>query len=95
MSTSLDTIIHSRHFCGQCNRWTVLCGHCGNNSCNGGYGMDGECPHCPEAYEVQDDDSKLMALPIGAPDPPSEQERVLIEAIFNPPKGKEDPQRNV
>jgi len=33
----------------------VLCGKCGNNCCNGGYGeVDGkECDACPSAYEMQ------------------------------------------
>lgn len=37
----------------------VLCGTCGNNCCNAGYGKgpDGEwgtCPDCPGAYDDQD-----------------------------------------
>jgi hypothetical protein len=32
----------------------VICGKCGNNCCNGGYGNDGKCDACPSAYEEQD-----------------------------------------
>jgi hypothetical protein len=42
--------------CEMCGRM-VVCGKCGNNCCNGGYGeMDHGivCDACPEAYEVQD-----------------------------------------
>ena len=42
--------------CSMCGRM-VICGKCGNNCCNGGYGTlpDGmKCNACPEAYEMQD-----------------------------------------
>jgi len=42
--------------CPMCGRM-VVCGKCGNNCCNGGYGKlpDGrECDACPSAYEMQD-----------------------------------------
>ncbi len=35
----------------------VICGKCGNNCCNGGYGTlpDGsKCDACPSAYDMQD-----------------------------------------
>lgn len=35
----------------------VICGKCGNNCCNGGYGelVDGsQCDACPSAYDKQD-----------------------------------------
>lgn len=39
--------------CQLCGR-TVICGVCGNNTCNGGYGeVDGEtCTACESAYEM-------------------------------------------
>jgi hypothetical protein len=40
--------------CGQ----MVVCGKCGNNCCNGGYGTlpDGKtCDACPSAYDMQDE----------------------------------------
>lgn len=45
---------HKWAICGGCGLM-VLCGRCGNNCCNGGYGtVDGEdCPDCPSAYEFQ------------------------------------------
>lgn len=35
-----------------CERDNVICGKCGNNTCNGGYGeINGEkCDQCPSAY---------------------------------------------
>ena len=40
-------------WCDLCEHEIVVCGKCGNNMCNGGYGMiDGvECDQCPSAYE--------------------------------------------
>lgn len=40
-------------YCPHCEREVVICGKCGNNSCNGGYGqIEGvECDQCPSAYE--------------------------------------------
>jgi hypothetical protein len=41
-------------YCDHCEREVVICGKCGNNSCNGGYGKlpDGTpCDQCPSAYE--------------------------------------------
>lgn len=43
--------------CEMCGRM-VVCGKCGNNSCNGGYGAlpDGsDCDACTFAYDMQDD----------------------------------------
>lgn len=39
----------------------IVCGKCGNNCCNGGYGVvDGkECPDCPSAYELQKEKDTL------------------------------------
>lgn len=47
------------HFWGTCEMCgpMVICGKCGNNSCNGGYGTlpDGsKCDACPSAYDMQD-----------------------------------------
>ena len=51
---------HKHAYCDHCERKIVLCGTCGNNTCNGGYGevMGPEpgttmpCPDCPSAYEL-------------------------------------------
>lgn len=53
--------IHRREYCDHCEEFIVLCGTCGNNCCNGGYGtVNGlepettiECPDCPSAYDIQ------------------------------------------
>lgn len=41
-----------RSYCSHCETDVVICGKCGNNTCNGGYGVvDGvECDQCPSAY---------------------------------------------
>jgi hypothetical protein len=42
-------IKHSWSFCSMCHCAMVLCGHCGNNCCNGGSGDN--CPdNCASAY---------------------------------------------
>lgn len=49
-------IEHSWAYCPVCCRPCVICGKCGNNACNGGYGTlpDGAvCDACPSAYETQ------------------------------------------
>jgi hypothetical protein len=40
-------------YCEHCQCPVVICGKCGNNTCNGGYGIvDGlPCDQCPSAYE--------------------------------------------
>ena len=40
-------------YCQQCEQDVIICGKCGNNTCNGGYGeVDGvQCDQCPQAYE--------------------------------------------
>lgn len=42
-----------RRYCTHCERDVVICGKCGNNSCNGGHGeVDGKtCDQCPSAYK--------------------------------------------
>lgn len=46
---------HHWETCAMCGPM-VVCGKCGNNCCNGGYGLiDGkECGACPSAYDKQD-----------------------------------------
>lgn len=41
-------------YCSLCEDDVVVCGKCGNNCCNGGYGeIDGvACDACPSAYEL-------------------------------------------
>lgn len=45
---------HHWEYCDHCEHDVVICGKCGNNTCNGGYGtVDGkECDACPSAYEL-------------------------------------------
>lgn len=45
---------HFWEYCDLCLHEVVICGKCGNNTCNGGYGIvDGkECDACPSAYEM-------------------------------------------
>lgn len=46
---------HRWDYCDLCEVEIVMCGKCGNNCCNGGYGeVDGKkCDACPSAYELQ------------------------------------------
>lgn len=39
-------------YCSHCEITVTICGKCGNNTCNGGYGkVDGkDCDQCPSAY---------------------------------------------
>ena len=49
---------HKIRYCTLCQTDRIVCGKCGNNCCNGGYGTlpDGtECDACPEAYKLQDE----------------------------------------
>jgi hypothetical protein len=51
-----------------------MCGKCGNNCCNGGYGTleDGStCDMCPSAYDLQDQGNEVtgMAEKFGEPVP--------------------------
>lgn len=41
-------------YCNMCRAFYVECPRCGNNTCNAGYGENGECPVCPEAYKVME-----------------------------------------
>lgn len=49
----LKTEKNTLSYCTLCERDMVLCGVCGNNTCNGGYGeVNGvDCKNCPSAYE--------------------------------------------
>ena len=40
-------------YCSHCEMETFICGKCGNNTCNGGYGEidNKKCDQCPSAYE--------------------------------------------
>jgi len=47
---------HHISFCDLCQTDIIICGKCGNNCCNGGYGTlpDGStCNLCPSAYAKQ------------------------------------------
>ncbi len=48
--------IHKWAYCAHCENTMVVCGSCGNNCCNAGYGqIDGvECKDCHAAYELQE-----------------------------------------
>lgn len=45
---------HYWDYCHLCEHDVVICGKCGNNTCNGGYGeINGEeCDACPSAYDL-------------------------------------------
>lgn len=46
---------HYWEYCMHCDCMMVICGTCGNNTCNAGYGTleDGSaCPDCPSAYDM-------------------------------------------
>ena len=51
---------HYKCYCDYCECATVICGKCGNNTCNGGYGeIPGpepftmiKCDACESAYEL-------------------------------------------
>lgn len=45
---------HYWNYCHLCGHEVVICGECGNNTCNGGYGeVDGEeCGSCQSAYDL-------------------------------------------
>jgi hypothetical protein len=46
---------HQVRYCEVCQRDCVVCGTCGNPTCNGGYGSvnGAKCQVCPDAYEVE------------------------------------------
>lgn len=45
---------HRWDYCDHCGHDVVICGKCGNNTCNGGHGTvdGGECDVCESAYEL-------------------------------------------
>lgn len=45
---------HRWSYCDCCEHEVVICGKCGNNACNGGYGEvdDKECDACKSAYDL-------------------------------------------
>jgi hypothetical protein len=53
---------HYWSYCHHCRARMVICGRCGNNCCNGGYGEEigpepgttMKCRACPSAYDMQD-----------------------------------------
>ena len=63
---------HRKQWCPLCCCWMFVCSSCGNNTCNGGYGIvNGEtCEECPNAYEA------FFAL---ANEPPPPEEPSPIE----------------
>lgn len=52
----IQLVHHRISFCGGCDCFMIICGKCGNNSCNGGSGeVNGKpCPDCDDAYCFQD-----------------------------------------
>jgi len=53
---------HLWEYCNHCNARVVICGTCGNNTCNGGHGtlLDGsDCPDCKSAYWLYETDFRL------------------------------------
>jgi hypothetical protein len=52
-----DVVQRRVSWCELCQVNGIICGKCGNNCCNGGYGTlrDGSpCDVCPSAYTEQD-----------------------------------------
>lgn len=47
-------MVFKMYWCDLCRCHFVRCPKCGNNSCNGGYGLDGKCDICPLAYQYQE-----------------------------------------
>lgn len=47
---------HKKDWCEHYETLMVVCGACGNNTCNAGYGMinGNTCTDCPSAYELFD-----------------------------------------
>ena len=45
---------HFWEYCTMCEHDVVICGKCGNNTCNGGYGSIAGviCDACPSAYNL-------------------------------------------
>jgi len=47
-------IEHRWEYCDHCEHDVVICGKCGNNTCNGGHGTvnGAPCDACNSAYEI-------------------------------------------
>ncbi len=47
-------MIHYKKYCNLCFEDIVVCGNCGNNTCNGGQGFvnGSPCPDCNSAYDI-------------------------------------------
>ena len=54
MMIFMKIINHTWEYCDFCQHDVVICGACGNNTCNGGSGtVDGKpCEHCDDAYKM-------------------------------------------
>ncbi len=60
---------HRWAYCEMCGHPVVICGKCGNNCCNGGYGeLPGperdtwiKCDACPSAYDMQNKGENAIA----------------------------------
>jgi hypothetical protein len=53
---------HTLSYCELCKIDMVICGTCGNNCCNGGYGIinNEKCTGCDNAYDIQAQYYKLL-----------------------------------
>jgi len=53
MEQEKNTVIEIK-WCGLCKAYYVTCPKCGNNSCNGGYGIlpNGEKCDCSKSYDL-------------------------------------------
>lgn len=56
---------HYESFCGHCDYYVTICGACGNNSCNAGFGeVDGKpCLDCITAYSFKYDKDDRVIIP--------------------------------
>jgi hypothetical protein len=54
MTNTENMDYHKWRFCTHCDHMVVICGKCGNNTCNAGHGtVDGNpCDACESAYEL-------------------------------------------
>ncbi len=60
MTNEIKPVEHRWDFCSHCRVRMVVCGHCGNNCCNGG--SEDHCPdHCASAYALQDKGETVTA----------------------------------
>lgn len=47
-----DTNLVEIRWCAMCQCAMIICPRCGNPTCNGTYGENGECPICPKVEEI-------------------------------------------